>query len=190
MWLQEHPDKGGDPDKFKAISRAYEVLSDPKKRAIYDESGEEGLEGSGNVGEDAHDIFSQLFGGGGGRRRAGPRKGQDIVHPIEVSLEDLYNGKISKLNITRDTTCKACQGKGTADGSTETDCSDCRGRGMVTMVSHMGPGMIRQMTAPCNSCRGTGKNVPESKKCKGCGGKKTQKEKKLLEVSLTPCIPR
>ena len=80
---------------------AYEVLSDSEKRELYDKYGKEGLEG-GAGGADASDIFSQFFGGGGGRRQRGPQKGEDLMHPLKVSLEDLYNGKTVKLAVNRD----------------------------------------------------------------------------------------
>lgn len=134
--LKEHPDKGGDPEKFKALTIAYEVLSDPKKRELYDQYGEEGLEGGGDTGADPADLFAQLFGGGErgrGGGRGGPRKGEDIVHALSVTLEDLYRGKLSKLAITRDATCGGCGGTGGAGGrSVEAECSDCNGRGMVS----------------------------------------------------------
>ena len=74
--LKEHPDKGGDPDKFKEITAAYEVLSDREKREIYDRHGEDGLKGGGGAG--AHDIFSQMFGGGMGGGPRGPKKGKSV----------------------------------------------------------------------------------------------------------------
>lgn len=150
----------------------------------------QGLKGAGGDGGggggSASDIFSHIFGGGGGGGggRGGPRKARDIMHPLDVSLEDLYKGRTVKLAISRDATCGACAGNGTSDGSPETHCADCRGRGMVTHVRQFGPGMIQQMTAPCGACRGTGKNVPDDKKCKACGGKKLVKERKTLEVHI------
>ena len=157
---------------------------------MYDQYGEDAVgddDGQGG-GHDPMDIFSSLFGGGGGgsssgRASNGKRKGKDMTHQIAVSLADLYNGRTIKLAITRDTTCKSCNGSGGQDGATETDCSDCKGRGMKVIVRQMGP-MIQQMSSPCTTCRGTGKLLPESKRCKTCTGNKTIKEKKVLEVEI------
>jgi len=102
---KEHPDKGGDPEKFKMISKAYEILSDPEKRALYDEHGEEGVESGGGGGGGMHtaeDVFAAMFGGGGRRGPQGPRKADDTVHKMQVTLEDLYKGKTVKLAVTRD----------------------------------------------------------------------------------------
>ncbi|MDR3737671.1 MAG: DnaJ domain-containing protein [Terracidiphilus sp.] len=94
---QAHPDKGGDAERFKRINKAYEILKDEEKRRIYDEHGEEAaLSGDGGGGGgDASSIFEMFgMGGGGGGRGRGPRKGDDIVHALTVTLEDLYNGKV------------------------------------------------------------------------------------------------
>ncbi|KAJ8311458.1 hypothetical protein KUTeg_010813 [Tegillarca granosa] len=110
--LKFHPDKNPDAgDKFKAISQAYEVLSDAKKREIYDKGGEEALQGGG-AGEfhSPMDIFDMFFGGGGGRRHKGPRKGKDVVHQLTVSLEDLYNGATRKLALQKNVICEKCEG--------------------------------------------------------------------------------
>lgn len=158
---------------------------------MYDQYGEDGVgddDGPGG-GHDPMDIFSSLFGGaggGGGSRSSasgGKRKGKDMVHQISVTLADLYNGRTIKLAITRDTICKDCNGSGGKDGATETDCSDCKGRGMKVIVRQMGP-MIQQMSSPCTTCRGTGKILPEEKRCKTCTGSKTVKEKKQLTVEV------
>ncbi len=100
--LKEHPDKGGDPEKFKACSQAYEVLSDPEKRALYDQHGEEAVSGEGGGGGHSHeDIFGAMFGGGGGRGggggQRGPRKTKNIEHMMKVDLEDVYKGKTLKV---------------------------------------------------------------------------------------------
>ena len=135
--MKYHPDKNPDAgDQFKEISHAYEVLSDPQKRDIYDKYGEEGLNGNGMHGGDGmspEDLFSQLFGGafgGGGRSRpTGPRKGKDIMHNIKVTLEDLYKGKVTKLALNKTVLCGPCNGKGGKEGAVKT-CTGCHGRGM------------------------------------------------------------
>merc|ERR1719414_1641239 len=97
MAIKHHPDKGGDPEKFKEITRAYEVLSDSEKRSKYDRFGEEGLENDG--GGDPSDIFESFFGGGrrggGGARRR--QKTKDVVQPVKCTLEQLYNGQTKKM---------------------------------------------------------------------------------------------
>ncbi|KAG0463475.1 hypothetical protein HPP92_018985 [Vanilla planifolia] len=97
--IKNHPDKGGDPEKFKELAQAYEVLSDPEKREIYDQYGEDALKegmGGGGAGHDPFDIFQSFFGGspfgGGSSRGRRQRRGEDVVHSLKVSLEDLYNG--------------------------------------------------------------------------------------------------
>lgn len=111
--LKAHPDKGGDPEKFKDISVAYEVLSDPEKRKMYDKYGEEGLkEGAGGAG--FGDIFEMFGMGGGGRgaRDRGPKKGKSVMHPVKATLEDLFHGKTTKVAVSRDRICPKCDGKG------------------------------------------------------------------------------
>ncbi|PON84388.1 Terminal organelle assembly protein [Trema orientale] len=107
--IKNHPDKGGDPEKFKELAQAYEVLSDPEKREIYDQYGEDALKegmGGGGGGHDPFDIFQSFFGGspfggGGSSRGRRQRRGEDVIHPLKVSLEDLYNGTSKKLSLSR-----------------------------------------------------------------------------------------
>ena len=116
-----HPDKNRDDpnatEKFQQVNEAYEILKDPQKRQIYDQAGVDGLrEGAGGMGG-MDDILSHLFGMGGGfpghsyrqQRRA---RTQDIVHKVNVSLEDLYNGKEVTLRINREVLCPDCGGNG------------------------------------------------------------------------------
>lgn len=148
MAMKHHPDKGGDEETFKEISKAYEVLKDSEKRELYDEYGEEGVENGGPPGGDMNDILSQMFGGGGGgggRGRGGrrrKRKGEDVVFPLKIGLENLYTSITKKLKLTRNVICGDCNGKG---GSSTIVCRDCRGQGVRMVMRQVGPGMIQQM---------------------------------------------
>ena len=96
--------------QFKAISQAYEVLSDAKKRELYDRGGEQAIK-EGGIERDFHnpmDIFDMFF--GGGRRQRGPQKGKDVIHQLKVSLEDMYNGSTRKLALQKNVVCAKCEG--------------------------------------------------------------------------------
>ncbi|KAG8904324.1 Type I HSP40 co-chaperone [Tulasnella sp. 403] len=140
-------------------------------------------------GMDPQDLFSQLFGGGGGffgsggpSRQTGPRKGKDLVHRVHVSLEDLYKGKTTKLALTKHVICGKCNGKGGKDGSVK-KCTTCAGRGVRVIMRQLGP-MIQQIQQPCNDCDGTGEVINPKDRCKQCSGKKVVSEKKFLEVHI------
>lgn len=135
--LKWHPDRNPNNReeaevKFKEISRAYEIISDPEKRQLYDQFGEEGLEngGGGGGGGGAMDIFDLfgggMFGGGGQRGPRGKQRGEDVVFPLKVTLEELYSGTTKKLRLTKNVICTTCAGKG---GKGETTCKGCRGQG-------------------------------------------------------------
>ncbi|WCJ22967.1 hypothetical protein M5689_005024 [Euphorbia peplus] len=188
--IKNHPDKGGDPEKFKEVSHAYEVLSDPEKREIYDQYGEDALKegmGGSSAAHSPFDIFDQLFGGGfgGGSSSRGRRqkRGEDVVHTLRVSLEDLYNGTSKKLSLSRNALCPKCKGKGSKSGASGT-CHGCRGSGMKVTTRQIGLGMIQQMQHVCPECRGSGEVISESDKCQQCKGSKVTQEKKVLEVHV------
>ncbi|KAL6506500.1 hypothetical protein OROGR_024681 [Orobanche gracilis] len=192
--IKNHPDKGGDPEKFKELAQAYEVLSDPEKRDIYDQFGEEGLKehagGGGGGMHDPFDIFSSFFGGGGnpfggvgGSRGRRQRRGEDVVHPLKVSLEDVYLGTTKKLSLSRNVLCSKCSGKGSKSGAS-LKCSGCQGTGMKVSVRQLGPGMIQQMQHPCNTCKGTGETINDKDRCTQCKGEKVVQQKKVLEVHV------
>lgn len=184
--LRLHPDKGGDPELFKEVTHAYEVLSDPDKRDIYDRSGEAGLNasGGGGMGMDPTDLFAQMFGGGGFGmpRERGPRKGKDLVHRVNVTLEDLYKGKTTKLALTKHVICSKCSGKGGKPGAVR-QCGGCNGRGVKVTLRQMGP-MLQQIQQACNECDGTGEIINQKDRCKTCLGKKVVSERKFLEVHI------
>ncbi|RDD46965.1 DnaJ-like protein subfamily A member 2 [Trichoplax sp. H2] len=182
-----HPDKNPNAgDKFKEISFAYEILSNKDKRNIYDRYGQKGLqEGGRDGGSFGEDIFSHIFGGGlfggGGRRRA--RRGEDTVHPLRVTLEDLYNGKDTKLQMTKNVICSQCDGNGGKSGKVQT-CSDCNGRGVKVTLRQLGPGLVQQLQTTCPECHGEGETIKEKDRCPKCKGKKVIKETKILEVHI------
>ena len=98
--------------QFKDIGRAYEALANPETRKVYDDHGEEGLsEGGRGRGHDAFDIFDMFFGGRARGQREGPKKGKDVVHQLEVSLEEMYNGSKRKLALQKNVICADCEGK-------------------------------------------------------------------------------
>ena len=122
------------------------------------------------------------FFGGGGSSRQGPRKSKDLVHRVNVTLEELYRGKTTKLALTRNIICGKCGGKGGKDGAVKS-CGTCSGRGIRVTLRQMGP-MIQQIQQPCDECSGTGEVINLKDRCKTCNGRKTVSEKKMLEVHI------
>ncbi|MCO5578599.1 hypothetical protein L7F22_032443 [Adiantum nelumboides] len=191
--IKNHPDKGGDPEKFKELAQAYEVLSDPEKREIYDQYGEDALKegmGGGGGGHNPFDIFESFFGGaspfgggGGSSRGRRQRRGEDVVHPLKVSLEDLYNGTSKKLSLSRNVICSKCKGKGSKTGASM-KCPGCQGSGMKVSIRQLGPGMIQQVQHVCQDCKGAGEAISEKDKCLQCKGEKVLQDKKVLEVHV------
>jgi len=160
--VKHHPDKGGDEQKFKEVSAAYEVLSDAEKRAKYDKYGLEGVSedgGGGGGGQD--DLFNMFFGGQGGRRPQGPRKSESVNHPLKVSLEDLYNGKTAKIAINRQVIV----------GESKM-CTACDGQGVVIELRQIALGMVQQLQRRCGECGGQGYIATR------------KKERKILEVHV------
>ncbi|KAK0148868.1 DnaJ subfamily A member 4 [Merluccius polli] len=181
--LKYHPDKNpSEGERFKLISQAYEVLSDPKKRDLYDQGGEQAIkEGGMSGGGSPTDIFNMFFGGGGRMQRE--RRGKNVVHQLSVTLEEMYNGGTRKLGLQKNVICEKCEGYGGKKGALE-KCSSCKGRGVQIKVQQIGPGMIQQIQSMCADCQGQGEKFNSKDRCKTCNGHKVERTKKILEVHI------
>jgi molecular chaperone DnaJ len=208
--MKHHPDRNqgeGDDakkseEKFKEAKEAYEMLSDPQKRAAYDQYGHAGVdpnaggfrggpgaEGFGGFAEAFGDIFGDIFGGaggaggGGGRRGGGGGSGQkiyrgnDLSYAMEISLEEAALGKDSQIRIPTWENCETCHGSGAKPGTKAKTCGTCNGAGTV----HLRQGFF-SIQQTCPHCHGTGKIIPEP--CTVCEGAGKIKKQKTLEVKI------
>jgi molecular chaperone DnaJ len=192
---QLHPDVNPDPEtqeRFKDVTRAYEVLSDPEKRRMYDLGGDPFGGGAGGFGQGAGfsftDIMDAFFGGaGGGAAGAGRgprprvRRGQDALIRLDVDLAEAAFGITRELKVDTAVLCTVCSGKGAAPGSEPEACQTCHGRGEVHQVQRSFLGEIRTMR-PCAACRGYGTIIPEP--CRECSGDGRVRSRRTLNVKI------
>lgn len=196
-----HPDMNpGDKEaeeKFKEAAEAYEVLSDPEKKAKYDQFGhaafEQGGGGAGGFGGfdfgggDMGDIFGDLFGDffGGGRsnnaRRNGPRQGANLRAAVRITFDDAIRGVDKELEIALKEECKTCGGNGAKPGTSPETCSKCGGSGQVVYTQQSMFGMVRNVQA-CPDCNGTGQVIRQ--KCTDCSGSGFIKVRKKIKVPI------
>ncbi|KAK5941355.1 DnaJ- protein scj1 [Knufia obscura] len=185
-----HPDKSsGDETKFLEVAEAYETLSDPTTRKIYDQYGHDGLANHKRTGgaqqHNPFDLFSQFFGGGRGQQ--GVRRGHDMEVKLSIPLRDFYTGREVPFSLEKQQICDTCEGSGSADGHVET-CSRCNGRGMIIQKHMLAPGMFQQVQSHCDVCGGQGKTI--KKPCKTCGGAKVVRGRIDLVADVEPGMPR
>lgn len=193
---QYHPDVNPDDaaqDKFKQVSTAYEVLSDPEKRAAYDRGGDPF--GGGSFGQGAGfsftDIMDAFFGGGGaaGAQGRGPRprtrRGQDALIRIEVDLAEAAFGVARELKVDTAVMCTACNGGGAAPGAQPVTCGTCHGQGEIAQVQRSFLGEIRTLR-PCPACSGYGTTISDP--CRECAGDGRVRSRRTLTVKIPPGV--
>lgn len=186
-----HPDKGGDPEKFKEINEAYQVLSDKEKRAQYDQMRKFGFEKemphfewvwrepSFDFGFDLDEIFEEFF--GFGRRKRETKKGKDIEVEVEVELEDVLKGKNISFSLEKYVVCPRCQGTGGEPGTKIVKCEMCRGTGEVQQLKRSFFGTFTRYVT-CPACHGEG--VKFETPCSVCHGEGRIKKKEEVFVSI------
>ncbi len=192
---QLHPDVNPDPatqDRFKEVSAAYEVLSDPQRRAAYDRGGDPfNGAGAGGFGQGAGfsftDIMDAFFGGQGGPQGGGrgprprERRGQDALIRIDVELAEAAFGVARELKVDTAVLCTTCDGDGAAPGTRPVPCETCHGAGEVAQVQRSFLGEVRTLRA-CPACRGFGSIIPEP--CRTCSGDGRVRSRRTLTVKI------
>ena len=197
--IKFHPDKNpGDAEaegKFKEAAEAYEALSDPEKRQLYDQFGHDGLSGTGfrhytdvnDIFSSFGDLFEDLFGmggspfGGGGGRRQRARRGADIGHEIEITFEEACFGVEKSLQVSTTEVCGVCGGDGADPTVGRQRCPRCNGSGSIAHRQ----GFL-SIAATCNRCQGAGSIV--EKPCESCRGQGRIARNKKLSVKVPPGV--
>ena len=193
--MKFHPDKNPgcaeSEAKFKAISSAYACLSDPQKRAAYDQYGHAAFEnggmggagGGGNPFNDLGDIFESIFGGfgGGSGGRGQARRGADLRYDLEVSLDEAFHGKSEQIEIDVSVQCEPCDGSGATPGTGTRRCNLCGGHGKVRAQQG-----FFTVERTCPTCHGRGEVI--DRPCRSCGGEGRVDQPQQLEVNVPPGV--
>jgi molecular chaperone DnaJ len=195
--MEYHPDRNGTAgagDRFKEINEAYEVLSDPQKRAYYDRYGSKSGNGGENMGGGFEtfefgglgDIFEAFFGGAASTaQKRSPRKGSDIVTKITLSFEECYSGITREIEATRIELCSVCKGIGSRPGTNPDKCPECNGSGQIRRTQQSIFGRFVQ-TSTCSVCNGQGTIITTP--CTHCKGQGRERVKRKLTVKIPPGV--
>jgi molecular chaperone DnaJ len=207
--MKYHPDRSEEPDaeeKFKELSEAYAVLSDPEKRQKYDQFGHAGINsqysqedlfrgvnfedllrgfgfGGGGGRGGGESIFDMFFGGGG--RSRGPARGRDLRYDIQITLEQAATGLESTIEVPRTENCSTCRGSGAKPGTSPTVCSNCHGSGQITRAQNTPFGQMVTSSA-CPKCGGRGQIIANP--CGDCGGTGRVRKSRKINIKIPPGV--
>ena len=190
-----HPNDKECEARFKEIGEAYSVLSDPDKKAKYDQFGHAAFDptmggggaysgdfsGFGDIFGDIFGGFGDIFGGGASAQRNGPRRGENIHAGVTVSFEEAAFGCTREITVNRVEQCSECKGTGCAPGTTAEVCSNCKGTGAVRTQQRV-MGMVMSSSAPCPKCGGTGKIIHQP--CQHCHGAGSARSQRKVSVNI------
>jgi len=186
---QLHPDVNPDEEeRFKEVTKAYEVLADPQKRELHDLGGDPFSTGGGfGSGFGFSDIMDAFFGGGGGGRGPRPRhrRGQDALIRVDIDLAEATFGVTRDLQVDTAVTCPTCSGAGARPGTSPRVCEVCQGRGEVQQVTRSFLGQV-MTSRPCAACQGFGSVIPDP--CHECGGDGRVRSRRSLTVKIPPGV--
>ena len=189
-----HPDVSDESDaeaRFKEINEAYQVLSNPEKKATYDRFGRVEPGGFGGYGfRDPFDIFEEVFGGLGGfgfrtSRQGGPRRGRDLRYDLHLTFEEAAFGCQREIEVAGIDSCPECQGSGAEPGTNPIRCTECNGTGQVRQVQRSILGSFVNV-ATCPTCRGDGETIPIP--CQNCKGSGRVRATRRLQVNIPPGV--
>ena len=173
---EHHPDKGGDSEKFKEIQEAHEVLSDERRREMYDMTGSVNEQRQQPSGFPFSDIFANMFGQGGGQQQRSTKGPSNLVN-VGLKLENFYRGLEVSMNFKQARKCRDCL-------NSYSTCGACGGTGARMAVQQMGP-MMMQTQVHCNPCGGKGQ-TGSSVGCSGCGGKRMTERDRTITAKIVP----
>lgn len=190
---EHHPDAGGDADAFKEVTHAYQVLSDPEKRARYDRFGDDGTAGArgaggfgagfGGIGDVIDAFFGSAFGGAGGTTASGRRTqpGRDVLVVVDLTLEEVVTGVRREVEVDVARACETCNGTGSMNGTGPVRCSTCGGAGQVQRVVRTAFGQLAT-ASPCPACSGTGRSVTDA--CPDCDGQGRRTRHRTIAIDV------
>jgi len=188
--MEHHPDRNPgcttSEGKFKEVSEAWEILSDPQKRTLYDRFGKQGVNGAAGGGQQGRpedvfrdvfgDMFSELF-GGQRQARGGPGRGADLRYDYEITLEEAFRGKQAEISVPTTEKCEPCNGSGAEPGTQPETCTTCQGHGRVRVSQG-----FFTMERTCGRCQGSGHVIKTP--CRNCDGRGANRRERTLQISI------
>ncbi|KAL8116414.1 hypothetical protein AgCh_022782 [Apium graveolens] len=173
------PKKSNNTKYYEVLGVFKNVTQDELKKA-YRKAAIKNHPDKGGDSDKCGCLCNYMLGHGNGRVQR-QKRGEDVVHPLKISLEDMYSGTSKKLSLSHNVICSKCKCKGSKSGASM-KCSGCHGSGRKVSMRQLGPSMYQQMQHPCDECKGSGEKIRDKDRCSQCKGEKVVQEKKVMNV--------